>query len=112
MMKEYYEELFKIYLKEIQRVQDIAVKLPETVPDIRELKEGNYFLYYDTDIWDVDTISKFTKTIAEMHPTSSFISMVGIDLIELSEEEKQVMSNVLARAKHKFNTNQNYAGIE
>lgn len=104
-MKEYYEDLVKIYIKEIQRMQDIALKLPETVPEIRELKEGNYFLYYDTDVWDIDTISKFTEKIAEIHPTSSFISIPAMDLIDLSEEEQKIINNVLKRAKHKFNTN-------
>lgn len=101
--EEFLDNLIETYREIIKKEQDIAEKLPESIPYIKELKDGKYLVYYDMDIWDVDLACKFFEKLSEMSQDSSFLMMPGIDLVELTDEEHKVINNILDRIKEKNN---------
>lgn len=94
--------LIELWKEKNKELEEIVRKLPETIPEIKELKDGNYVINYDIDIWDIDTMCKFLEAISELYPNSSFSMLPAIDLVELTDEENKVLNNILNRIKEKI----------
>lgn len=83
-----------------EELKDKIDKLPENMPEIQELKNRNYILIFDDNNWDLETACKFIEAFSKTFPLSSFGMLpVGMDLIEISNEERAVLNNIRYKIK-------------
>ena len=101
--EEYLNCLIETWVKKNKELQELAENLPNNLPEIKELKDGNYALIYDVDIWGLEEALKFLNAVSEICPNSSFIMMPGMDLMDITEEELKVINNIWNRNMEKTN---------
>lgn len=83
-----------------EELKDKIANLPENLPDIKKLKDANYILVFDDDCWGLATACKFVEVFGKSFPHSSFgLLPVGMDLIEISNEERTTLNNIRYRIK-------------
>ena len=87
----YLELLIETWKRLNEELEHAAGKLAANLPSINELKDGNYVLKYDQDIWDMQTAYKFFQVLAEAYPNSTFTLLpAGIELIETDKIDKNI----------------------
>lgn len=87
----YLELLIETWKRLNEELEHAAEKLAANLPSINELKDGNYVLKYDQDIWDMQTAYKFFQVLVEGYPNSTFTLLpAGIELIETDKIDKNI----------------------
>ncbi len=86
------KEIYKSLIKEYRNKLDTcAEELATNIPMIYELQsDGKYIISYDSDIWDIETVTQFVKHLNEHLPECTFAVLPkGMDIIDSKDIEKQ-----------------------